>query len=209
MNPSQPRSRGRRSPLRPPRRKYVPQVRAALAVSLDGFIADVDGGVAWLNPFFSPELDFAGFMKTIGAIVMGRKTYDDAMKLGGLGGFETLAVVLTHRVLRKPPPGVQAFSGDIDRLLARLRRELAASGQDIWLMGGGVAIDAFRAAGLVDRLELSVIPVLLGQGIPLFPPQSRGPEDLRLVHSRMLTNGIAEVWYEPRQVKRRAAGEPR
>jgi dihydrofolate reductase len=173
-------------------------VRASLGVSLDGYIADADGGVEWLNPFFSPEIDFAGFMATIGATLMGRKTYDAALKLGmPPGSSDSTIIVLSRRPLRSPAKGFEGFSGDLGKLVDRLRRKLAGTGQDIWHMGGGESIDAFRRAGLIDRFELSVMPVLLGKGIPMFPPHSRGLEGLKLVHSKTLTNGIVELHYEP------------
>lgn len=176
-----------------------PLVRAALAVSLDGFIADAQGGVAWLNPFFSPEMDFAGFMKSIGVMVMGRKTFGDALKQeGGASMMGTgKCIVLTHRSLANPPAGVESFAGDVRELAARLKQELAGTGKDIWLMGGGETIDAFRAAGLVDRYELGIMPVLLGDGIPMFPKHARGLEGLKQTHFRALKNGVVEVWYEP------------
>lgn len=199
----QPTQKAAKKPAKNPTPKarrdlHTPLVRAALAVSLDGFIADADGGVAWLNPFFSPEIDFAGFMKSIGVAVMGGKTFDDALKLEGgesmMGGGK--CIVVTHRPLANPLAGVETFAGDVRELAARLRLELAGTGKDIWLMGGGQAIDAFRAAGLVDRYELSIMPVLLGSGIPLFPTHARGLESVRQTHCRTLTNGIVEVWYE-------------
>jgi len=113
---------------------------------------------------------------------------------------------VTHRRLSKAIKGVETYSGDLQKLVGRLRGELAASGKAIWLMSGGLAIDAFRAAGLVDRLELGVISVLLGKGVPLFPLESRGHEGLKLVHSRVLKNGIVELWYEPTGARRKPTG---
>ncbi len=63
-------------------------------------------------------------------------------------------------------------------------------------MGGGESIEAFRAAGLVDRLELRVIPVLLGDGVPLFPRHARGDERWKLTNNRAFKNGVVELWYE-------------
>ncbi|HEY3242456.1 MAG TPA: dihydrofolate reductase family protein [Phycisphaerae bacterium] len=169
-----------------------------IAVSLDGYIADKDGGVGWLDPYFSPEIDFAGFMKTIGITVMGRVTYDWAVAHGHAGD-QGRCMVLTHRPLDDPPRGMESFGGDVRELAARLQEGLAGTGKDIWLMGGGQSIAPFHEAGLVDRWELSIIPVLLGDGIPLFPKHTRGLEGLRLTHSRTLKNGIVEVRYEPQQ----------
>jgi dihydrofolate reductase len=64
-------------------------------------------------------------------------------------------------------------------------------------MGGGISIAAFHAAGLVDRWELGIVPILLGEGIPLIPAHSRGHEPLRLTHGRTLKNGMIEAHYEP------------
>jgi len=174
-------------------------VRASLAVSLDGCIADKDGGVDWLNPFFSDEMDFMGFMKAIGAAVMGRKTFDIAAS-GALGPMPPTSYptfVPTHRPMAKPPKGYEPFGGTPSELVERLRAHLAKSGKDIWLMGGGATIDAFLAAGLVDRLELRIIPVLLGDGVPLFPRHTRSQRQWKLTKHHAFKNGVVEVWYEP------------
>lgn len=181
----------------PAARDSTPRFRASLAVSLDGYIADRDGGVDWLNPYFSAEVDFPAFMRTIGATVMGRTTFDWSLKHGhGAGGFGR-AVVLTHRPIEKSAPALESYAGDIRALAQRLRSELAGTGKDVWLMGGGKSIAAFHELGLVDRWELSMIPVLLGSGIPLFPAHERGLNGLRMVESRILSNGIAALTYEP------------
>lgn len=173
-------------------------MRVSLAVSLDGYIADKNGGVDWLNPFFSDEMDFAGFMKGIGAAVMGRKTYDIAVSgaLGSMPPTNYPTYVLTRRPMPNPPARYEPFGGRPGELVDRLRAQLAKSGKDIWHMGGGESIEAFRAAGLVDRLELRVIPVLLGDGVPLFPRHARGGERWKLTNNRTFKNGVVELWYE-------------
>ncbi len=178
----------------------TPLFRAALAVSLDGYISDKDGGVAWLEGTMTPEIDFAGFMKTIGATIYGRTTFDWALAHGYAGGgSKHKVVVLTHRPLPPNIPGaVEAVSGDVRDVARRLREQLRGTGKDIWLMGGGLSIDSFHQAGLVDRWELAIIPVLLGDGIPLFPRHSRGLDSLSLTHTRALKNGIVEAHYEPK-----------
>lgn len=185
------------------RKDQPPLLRAMLAVSLDGYIADARGGVGWLDPYFSPEIDFMGFMKTIGATVMGRTTYDWSIKQGHGSPGAGRTIVLTRRPLANPPAGVEVFSGDTRELAARLREELAGTGRDIWLMGGGNSLAAFHEHGLVDRWELGIIPVLLGDGIPLFPKHARGLDALRLAKSRTLSNGIVEAAYERQQGRKR------
>jgi dihydrofolate reductase len=174
-----------------------PHFRAHLAVSLDGYIADASGGVGWLDPYFSPEVDFMGFIRTIGATVLGRTTWDWAVAQGHSGQMEGRTIVQTHRPLGTAPPGVEAFAGDARDLAADLRRELRGSGKDVWLMGGGESLAGFDEHGLVDRWELGLIPVLLGEGVPLFPRRARPVTPLRLVDSRALANGVVRVVYEP------------
>ena len=180
----------------------MPLFRASIATSLDGYISTRDGGVGWLDPYFSPEIDFKGFMAEIGVVVMGRTTYDHSRGMGG-GAWRSGPrwIVLTHRPIDRAPRGLAAFSGDLRTLAEDLRRELEApgpmQGKDVWLIGGGSSIRAFQELGLIDRFEISVIPVLLGDGIPLFPRRDGGELPLRLVKSRSLSNGIAELHYEP------------
>jgi dihydrofolate reductase len=179
-------------------RQAHPLVRASLAVSIDGYVADKASSVDWLNPFFSDEMDFAGFMKSIGAAVMGRKTYDIAVSgvLGPIPPTNYPTYVLTRRPMPNPPAHYEPFSGQPSRLVERLRAELAGSGKDIWHMGGGESMEAFCASGLIDRLELRVIPVLLGEGVPLFPRHTRGDDRWRLTRHRAFKNGVVELWYE-------------
>jgi dihydrofolate reductase len=207
-------ARKRSGPLVPPRHSSAtsrrprqkcsapskPLVRAVLAMSLDGYIADAQGGVDWLNPFFSPEIDFAGFTLTIGSAVMGRRTFDLAAAHSQPpppANYPTIA--LTHRPLTNLPAGMQTYSGDVGQLIDRLRGALCGTGRDIWLMGGGRLLDAFRRARLIDRLELSVMPILLGAGIPLSVNAAEMVEALSLTHSRTLTNGVVELWYDCRE----------
>lgn len=180
------------------RQQVHPLMRASLAVSLDGYIADKNDGVGWLNPFFSDEMDFLGFMKTIGAAVVGRKTFDIAAS-GALGPIPPTSYptyVLTRRPMPNPPPRYEPFGGTSSELVDRLRAQLAKSGKDIWHMGGGESIESFLAAGLVDRLELRVIPALLGDGVPLFPRHVRGQEQWKLTKHHPFKNGVVELWYE-------------
>jgi dihydrofolate reductase len=106
-----------------------PRLRASLAVSLDGYIADADGEVGWLDPFFSPEIDFQAFFRTIGATVMGRTTWDWTVRHGHSSQGEGRTIVLTHRPLDGAPARVEAFTGDVHDLAADLRRELRGTGK--------------------------------------------------------------------------------
>ncbi|MHC4992987.1 MAG: dihydrofolate reductase family protein, partial [Planctomycetota bacterium] len=109
------------------------RVRLYLAASVDGYIASPDGGVEWLEGYGDAEGDAATFMKSIGGAIMGRATYDFAVSHPWMLGSMPVAV-LTHRSLEDPPPGVFAVSGDLTKVVQRIRGQ---STGDIWLMGGG------------------------------------------------------------------------
>ena len=186
------------------------QMRVYIAVSLDGYIATPDGGVEWLEGYDLKEFDFSGFYKTIGVTVMGRKTFDQTIARGDWPSSKNhRTVVLSHRPIEDPPPGVETFGGDVHVLAKTLREELAdpspdagrdagrdaARGRDVWLMGGADSIRAFHEAGLVDRWEIFIAPVLLGDGIPFFPRRPANVSPLKLLHMQCYEkSGFVEVW---------------
>src|SRR5690348_9271254 len=141
-------------------------VRYQVAISLDGFIAPKDGGADWLNPYGKIAMEVMGpWMKQIGGIVMGRATYDQGQAMcGGMwGGTPTL--VMTSRPIPKKGTSLET-SSDLKDGLKRLKERITTG--DIWLFGGGKTAGQFLAAGLVDMIELTTVPVVLGSGRTLF-----------------------------------------
>jgi dihydrofolate reductase len=133
-------------------------------MSLDGFIADEDGGYDWIT--MDPSIDFEAYMGKIDTLVMGRGTYE--VSGGGSPGFgkDTTVYVVSTTLDPAEHPGVTIVSGGVERFVADLKAE---PGKDIWLFGGGVLFRSLLEAGQVDRVEVGVMPVLLGRGIPLLP----------------------------------------
>lgn len=153
------------------------RVRYQSAVSIDGYIAPEDGSIEWLEPFNDVGADFMNeFMNEIGGTIVGRTTFDQAMAMGGAKMFGSQpTLVMTSRPPDDAlPDNFILASGDPAAALARLKAKMKQG--DIWLMGGGRTAALFLEAGLIDLLELTTVPVLLGSGRPLFsgrtPPRT-------------------------------------
>lgn len=146
------------------------RLRYQVAVSLDGFIARPNGDYDWI--VMDPAIDFAAMYAEFDIAVMGRKTHDvvRAMGEGALPSIET--VVFSRTLTPASSPGLRVTNEDPATLVAALKAE---AGKDVWLYGGGDLFRTLLLAGLVDTVELAVIPVLLGDGIPLLPPGASTP----------------------------------
>ncbi len=142
------------------------RVRYQVAVSLDGFIAGPNGEHDWI--VMDPTIDFAALFKEFDTALVGRKTYEVLTAEGGHGALPGLDLVVFSRTLPAAThPGVRIVNDDPGEHVAALKEQ---PGRDIWLYGGGVLFRALLDAGLVDTVEVAVVPVLLGAGIPLLPP---------------------------------------
>lgn len=166
------------------------RLRYQVAVSLDGYIARLDGSHDWI--VMDPTIDFAALFGGFDAAVMGRKTYDVVRAQGHLemmAGIE--CVVFSRSLPESTAPGLRVTHDDP---VSTTRAMKAQAGRDIWLYGGGELFLTLLQAGLVDTVELAVIPVLLGDGVPLVPP---GHETtLTLCDSRVLpASGIVALAY--------------
>jgi dihydrofolate reductase len=166
------------------------RLRYGVAVSLDGFIAGPNGEYDWI--VMDPSIDFAAMQKEFDTAVMGRKTYEVVAAQGGHGAMPGLDVVVFSRTL--PPatyPGVRIVSDHPGTVVATLKEK---PGRDIWLYGGGALFRSLLDAGLVDTVEVAVVPVLLGSGVPLLPPGAA--TKLILADQKMLpASGIMVLSY--------------
>jgi dihydrofolate reductase len=139
-----------------------------------------------------PSIDFGALFEQFDTLVMGRKTYEPLIAQGGHGAQPGVDVVVFSRTLPAAThPGVRIVNDDPRQFVAELKKK---PGRDIWLFGGGELFRTLLSAGLVDSVEVAVMPVLIGEGIPLLPPG--GTTTLKLVDHKILPkSGIAILAY--------------
>lgn len=177
------------------------KIIAYLAVSADGYIARADGDVKWLDrPKGSGDYGMADFYKTIDTVILGRKTYDLALTWGQTSYPGKKNYVFT-RSSPAPARGIEFVNENVSDFVNRLRSE---RGKDVWLVGGADLNGAFLDAGGIDELIIHVIPVLIGDGIPLIPRRHRDVQ-LNLISSKVYDDGVARLHYAVGPRKRRKA----
>ena len=177
------------------------KVTLGLANSLDNYIARKDGGSDWL--LWTKEIAeiSAEFMKTVDAILIGRKTYEAMLGYGQTsfpGGVNYVfshskakRAALTKKLARKPDRNVEIVTEDAAAFVRKLKRR---KGRGIVVFGGGELAKSLFEANLIDEIVLNIHPVLLGSGIPLFHEMKK-QIDLHFLNSRALKNGCLIVSY--------------
>jgi len=180
-----------------------------VAMSADGYIARPDGDVEWLNRR-PPTADYGTktFYATIDTILWGRKTYDWLLDYARQHGQEAESLIdatVTNYLFSRTPKrglvrGVE-FAGEPVKSFARHLR--ARPGKHIWMMGGAGLIASFLDEGEIDEFDIHVMPVFIGEGIPLVEPHRRDIE-LRLLSSESHPDGVVRLRYEvPRDASSR------
>ena len=170
-----------------------------IATSLDGFIARTSGEIDWLenanaNVPEGEDCGYYAFMKSVDTLVMGRKTYEQILSFGQWPYGSKPVIVLSSQQIEIPSPLVQTVSHSSEspqQLCDRLVQEVT---QRLYV-DGGVTIQKFLAAGLIDNITITVIPVILGRGIPLFGEVIR---DIPLKHivTKTYSFGFVQLTYE-------------
>jgi dihydrofolate reductase len=184
----------------PARKRPGRKIITCAAISADGYIARPDGDVDWLHQIPSQsDYGLAKFEAGVDTILMGRKTYDWAMryyrKIGKPDGVWNER--LTYHVFsRKPPKKVPSPIHFVNEPVKKFARRLRdAPGKNIWMMGGAGLIASFLDAGEIDEFLIHVMPVLIGKGIPLIAPRHRDIS-LNLRAAKTYPGGVVELHYE-------------
>jgi dihydrofolate reductase len=165
------------------------RIRYQVAASLDGYIAGPKGEADWIT--MDPEIDFRAIWEQFDTFLIGRRTFE-TMPRGKKGGTPGMKTFVFSRTLRQSDyPDVTIVTDSSDERVATLREQ---PGKDVWLFGGGSLFRSLLDAGLVDTVEVAVMPVLLGGGIPLLPPPARQAK-LKLTDHKIYKTGIVSLEY--------------
>lgn len=169
------------------------KVSVYIATSLDGFIARKNGDIDWLSGGEgSEDYGYAEFMSTVDCIVMGRNTYEKVQTFGGWP-YQKKVIVLTSRDLPVPAD----LTEKVERLHlspAELIGELQSRDIRQIYLDGGVTIQRFLQAGLVDEITITIIPILIGEGLPLFGALDKDVK-IELLRSQSFNNGFVQNKY--------------
>jgi dihydrofolate reductase len=178
-----------------------------IATSADGYIARRNGDVEWLNrPRPKGNYGMGEFFKSIDMILWGRKTYTKAIEMGmkAAGFGPKIRNYVFSRQLREPlKSGFEFVSESIKTFAQRLRTQ---RGKDIWMMGGGGIIASFLDEGEIDEFDIHVIPIFIGEGIPLIQPRHRSIR-LKLLSTKTFPDGVVNLHYRVPGDSRAAPGD--
>jgi dihydrofolate reductase len=167
-------------------------IRYNVAASLDGYIAGQRGEYDWIPN--DPTVDFAAIFARVDTVLLGRRSYELTRTAGGGAWAPNTRIYVFSRTLRQADhPDVTIVNENAADVVAALRTE--AGDGEIWLFGGGVLFASLLAAGQVDRVEVTVVPVLVGGGVPLLPPGAPRTA-LQLTDTRRYPSGMVTLSYD-------------
>ncbi len=164
-----------------------------IAMSLDGFIADIEGNIDFLSSVEESGQDYgySSFIESVDTVIMGRKTYDKVLTFGvGFPHSGKEAYIITHS--SRPAVGsIQFYTGNLKQLIEELK---ISPGKNIFVDGGTEIINGLLAENLIDEMIISIIPVLLGDGVRLFNAMESSIP-LKLIHTSSFPKGLVQLHY--------------
>ena len=161
-----------------------------IASSLDGYIARPSGDIDWL--FTDQDYGYSEFFASVDTVLLGRKTYEQVLTFGEYPYEGVKSYVFTKNPLFQAENNVELVTEDIKKFIDNLRQ---ADGKNIWLVGGSQLTYDFMNHNLVDELILSIHPIVLGEGIPLFANPTN-PHSLRLTKCQTYSSGLVQLSYD-------------
>ena len=166
------------------------RVRYYVAVSLDGFIAGPKGEFDWI--ITDSGFDFETHFKQFDTFLLGRRTFEMTRQAGAPGMPEGTQTIVFSRTLRQSDYPDVTITSEVADTISELKKK---PGKDVWLFGGGTLFRSVLDAGLIDTVELAVIPILLSQGVPLLAAGARSPA-LQLTSTKSLPTGTVLLSYD-------------
>ncbi|WP_018612404.1 dihydrofolate reductase family protein [Segetibacter koreensis] len=164
-----------------------------IAMSLEGFIAKRNDDISFLSIVEQKGQDYGygDFIKTIDTVILGRKTYDKVLTLGIPFPHSDKKTFVITRTAKPPSGNITFYTGNITNLVLSLKQE---AGKNIFIDGGAEVVHEMMKQNLIDEFIISIIPIFLGEGIPLFK-QGRPEKRLQLINSKTFEKGLVQLHY--------------
>jgi dihydrofolate reductase len=178
--------------------KNMKKIILYIAASIDGRIAEPDGGIEWLSEFpITEEMNYGykEFMASIDSIIMGGRSWRELSNMDAMGAYAGKTIYMVSRHDWGETENTKFITENVIEHITALRKE---PGKNIWLFGGGELVSVLLAADLVDEMQIAYIPVILGKGIPLFPDQPKESK-WELTDSKSYSSGIVMVEYQKKK----------
>lgn len=169
-----------------------------IATSLDGYIAKPDGNLDWLTSFPTPsngdDYGYSELLQNIETLIMGRKTYDEVLNFDMEWPYKGLHsyIVSSNQNLEIKSPDTYLLNENLSEFIINLKNK---SKKNIWIIGGGQLVTNFLQLDLIDKMILTIIPKMLGEGIPLFLNKNH-ESTWKLIENKSYNTGAVQLTYE-------------
>lgn len=171
------------------------KIKLYIAASIDGYIADIEGGLDWLSEYpITSELNYGydEFFDSVDTVILGGRTYRDILNMDVIYPYkDKISYVITRNKMNNPKENIHFISENITETVSELKKQ---EGKAIWLVGGSEVIAILLDNDLIDEMIITTIPVILGSGIPLFPNTSK-ESAWQLHNTHSYSNNILQVEY--------------
>ncbi|MBF0760203.1 dihydrofolate reductase [Dysgonomonas mossii] len=172
------------------------KIRLYIAASIDGYIASSDGELDWLSDYpITPELNYGykDFFESIDTVIIGGRTYRDILNMDVVYPYKNkTSYIITRNAINTPKEDIIYITNNIEDNISELKKR---EGKDIWLVGGGEIVSLFLNQNWIDEMIITYIPILLGDGIRLFPNKAKESK-WSLIQSQAFINGVAQTRYQ-------------
>lgn len=172
------------------------KLKLYIATSIDGYIARKDGSLDWLDAIPNPDqLDYgySQFYDSVDTLLIGRKTYEEVLGFGVDWPYpDSKTYIISSKPVEIKTDSTYQLSESLDQIVKDLLNE---EGKDIWVVGGGVLISSLLNMGLIDEMLITITPVILGEGIPLFPYNPKETK-FELIKTEAFNTGFVNLVYK-------------